>query len=120
MEKSRFKIHNLKDKLITCGVLAVALVVFKVFDIPCVFQFLTKIPCPGCGMTRAYLSLLQLDIAGAFRLHFMFWSVPILVLYYLYDYEVFRKKWLDNTVLILIGVGFLANWIMQIVMLFQG
>ena len=34
----------------------------------------------GCGMTRAYLSLLKLDIASAFRYHPLFWMPPLLIL----------------------------------------
>lgn len=115
MEKSRLKINNPKDKLITLGILAVVLLVFKIFDIPCVFNLLFKIPCPSCGMTRAYINLLHLDISGAFRMHFMFWSVPILVIYYLFDFRPFGKKWLDNGILILIGAGFLVNWVLHII-----
>ena len=29
--------------------------------------------CAGCGMSRAWLSLLRLDFAGAFRFHPLFW-----------------------------------------------
>ena len=32
----------------------------------CPFKLLTGVPCPGCGMTRAYLHLFEGDIQGAF------------------------------------------------------
>ena len=35
----------------------------------CPFYALTGVPCPGCGLTRAGLCLLQLDFAGAFALN---------------------------------------------------
>ena len=34
--------------------------------IPCLFHKLTGLDCPGCGMTRAVLSLARSDIAAAF------------------------------------------------------
>jgi hypothetical protein len=45
----------------------------------CLFKLLTGLPCPGCGMTRAYLHLFQGDIVGAFYFHPLFWLVPFLV-----------------------------------------
>lgn len=33
-------------------------------------------PVPTCGMTRAYLSLLKLDLKSAFYYHPLFWVVP--------------------------------------------
>lgn len=35
------------------------------FHIVCPSRFLTGIPCPGCGMTRAFLALLRGDFAAA-------------------------------------------------------
>ncbi len=113
------KINNLRDKLITCVILVVVLAVFKLFDIPCVFNLLFKIPCPSCGMTRAYINLLHFDIMGAFCMHPMFWSVPVLLVYYFADWKLFKIKWLDNAVLILIGAGFLINWIVEIAGVFM-
>lgn len=34
--------------------------------IGCPFRLLTSIPCPGCGMTRAFIALASLDIKQAF------------------------------------------------------
>ncbi len=35
----------------------------------CLFHRLTGLDCPGCGMTRAFLSLLRGDVPGALHLH---------------------------------------------------
>lgn len=81
------------------------------FRVPCVFQTLWGIPCFGCGMTRAYKSLLHLDFAAAFSYHPMFWAVPILYLYVLYDGKLFSNKKWNVGVLIAIGIGFLLSYI---------
>lgn len=45
--------------------------------ITCPFLFLSGISCPGCGMTRAWLALLRLDLSSAFAWHPLFWlAVP--------------------------------------------
>ena len=37
-------------------------------------------PCPGCGLTRAYLAVLRLDFSAAFRYHPLFpVAVPALL-----------------------------------------
>ena len=35
----------------------------------CPFRFVTHLPCPGCGMTRALLALCQGDLHGAILAH---------------------------------------------------
>lgn len=119
MKPAGIKINNLRDKLVTCLILIVILAVFKIFDIPCIFNLIFKIPCPSCGMTRAYINLLHLDFIGAFRMHPMFWSVPVLFVYYFADWKLLKIKWLDYGVLILIGAGFLMNWIFEIAGVFM-
>ena len=108
------KIANLKDKLITCAMLAVVLGVLYAFQLPCPVRYLLHVPCPGCGMSRAYVHVLHLDFYSAFRMHPMFWSMPLLAVYYFADWRLFKRKWLDRGMLALIGIGFLVNWIFQL------
>lgn len=37
------------------------------FYLPCPFRSLTGYLCPGCGATRMFLNLFQLDFIGAFK-----------------------------------------------------
>ncbi len=37
------------------------------FRIPCLFQKLTSLACPGCGVTHMCIRLVQLDFIGAAR-----------------------------------------------------
>ncbi len=39
--------------------------IIYMLDIECVFKKYLNISCPGCGMTRAFLSIINLDIIGA-------------------------------------------------------
>lgn len=36
---------------------------------PCLFRFVTGLPCPGCGGTRAFTAVLQGDLIHAFFYH---------------------------------------------------
>ena len=59
------------------GVLFIAWLVLYLLDIGCIFRLMTGIPCPGCGMTRAWLAALRLDFSAAIAYHPLFWAVPI-------------------------------------------
>jgi len=48
-------------------------------------------------------------------MHSMFWSVPILLLYYLFDGHLFPKKWINTVILSLIALGFALNWILHLI-----
>ena len=50
----------------------------------CIFRGVTDIPCPGCGMTRALLSLGQLDIVRAMELHPF--SLPLVLFALIYAF----------------------------------
>ncbi len=108
------KIKEPKNKLIFTAVYIGFLIIFWAFKLPCIYDYFFGIPCPGCGMSHAYFSLLKLDFAAAFSYHPMFWSVPILYLYLWFDGRLIGKKRLDYSVLILIAIGFIANWIIKL------
>lgn len=50
---------------------------FHIVGIGCPIKFLTGISCVGCGMTRAWICLLHLDIQGALYYHPLFF-LPII------------------------------------------
>ena len=77
--------------------------VWTAYGLPCLFRRLTGLPCPGCGMGRAWLQVLELNLPGAFACHPMFWAVPVLGVFFLYDFAPFRKeRW---NVLLLVGIA---------------
>ena len=99
-----------KEKIfVTIGLLAV-LGIWCACKLPCLFQEILKIPCPMCGMTRAYISLFRLDIRGAFSHHALFWAVPILYLLFLKDGKIFKKRAWNRVFLIALLALFLIRW----------
>lgn len=105
------KITNWKDKAFTTVLIVAAVGVMFAFGLSCPFRTWLHICCPGCGMTRAYYSLFTGKIGQAFTYHPMFWSVPIIYLSYLLDGKLFKQKWLNVSLSVLIYGGWLANWI---------
>ena len=59
--------------------IALFYVVLEALGVTCPILYLTGISCAGCGMSRAWLCLAQLDIAGAFAYHPLFWLPPVVL-----------------------------------------
>ena len=116
------KINKPIEKFITLGaVLLVAGVMYLlsatgVLELTCLIKAVFGISCPGCGMTRAYLSLLRLDIAAAFRYNPMFWSIPILAAYYLFDGRIFKQKWLNTLIIAGLLSGLVICWVIRLIL----
>lgn len=108
------KINEPAKKIFLTVLYLALLAVFYKLGASCIFLRFFHIPCPGCGMTRAMLSVLKLDFVGAFHYHFMFWSMPVLYLYFLFDGRLFANKKLNKAVFILIALGFGINWLYHI------
>ena len=51
----------------------------------CVYEALIGLPCPGCGMTRAWVSVFTGNWNAAFFNHPLFWLPPVIVLVFLYS-----------------------------------
>ena len=107
-------VKNLKWKILPLAVFGMALVLWRYLKLPCLWRSITGIICPGCGMSRAWTAALRLDFSKAFSMHPMFWSVPLLVLYVLFDGRLFRNKWVNYGLLGLILAGFALCYILRL------
>ena len=72
MDKNKEKI------IIAAAIVIIALLAYFGFY-KCPFRLITGIPCPGCGMTRAFRALFRGDIEAAFYYHPM-WPLVVLAL----------------------------------------
>lgn len=104
-----FNSKNLKAKLIVTLAVIIYAVVCYAFGIPCIILRLTGLPCLGCGMTRAIISVLKLDFRSAFSYHSMVWSLPLLYLMFLTDGKLLKQKSLNITCCVILAAGFLAE-----------
>lgn len=99
------------------GVLFVAWLALYLLDIGCVFRLMTGIPCPGCGMTRAWLAALRLDFSAALAYHPLFWVVPIAFVLAFVREEVASsrlKRGIDIAVIVLC-VLVVVVWIVRLI-----
>ena len=63
------------------------------FDIKCIFKSIFHIPCISCGLTRAFIEIIHLNIINAINYNIL--SIPlfiiIFVFYILYFYKLIFK-----------------------------
>ncbi|MBQ9045927.1 MAG: DUF2752 domain-containing protein [Oscillospiraceae bacterium] len=71
------------------GALYAGFVQLTGWGIPCPFRLVTGLRCPGCGVTHMCMSLLHLDLRGAFAA-----NAAILCLLPLLAFTALRQIWL--------------------------
>jgi len=62
--------------------------------VPCIFNFLFNIHCPGCGFTRSFIEVLNLDFEKSLEYNVL--TIPIIVsmIYFIVsDFRDFRKHY---------------------------
>ncbi len=86
---------------------------FKIYICP--FYYITGIPCPLCGMTRALFSVLILNFKSSFYYHALWPLVviflPTYVLLKMFNVKINKK--LENTVSIIIAILFLSYFLFR-------
>lgn len=66
MIRRRNKAIRIALILFGIGALYALFTYFTGIGIPCIFHLITGLQCPGCGISRMFLSLFRLDFAAAF------------------------------------------------------
>ena len=76
-------------------VFSVLLLSFTGIDIciPCLWKTLFGHSCYGCGLTRAMVALVKLDVKGAYDSNpLIFIILPAAAFYFVWDFIQFKKK----------------------------
>ena len=72
------------------------LIKIRNITIPCFFKYITNIPCPGCGLTRSILSILNLDIVKSIKYNILglplFITIILLNIYIIKDLTYNKKS----------------------------
>jgi hypothetical protein len=102
---------KIKDAILAILAVAFVYTIFYITGIGCPIKFLTGVSCMGCGMTRAYLSLLHLDFAGAFLYHPLFPIPVIAAVIFLFRSRISQKivKVLLFTTIVLFSIIYLLR-----------
>ena len=66
---SKYVIEVIAKHILYIFLLFIIFLVLYFLKIPCFFRFFTGIPCPSCGMTRAFSSLLKFNFRESFYYH---------------------------------------------------
>ena len=67
--------------LLVIGALYAVVLSFTRFGLPCPFNLITGLKCPGCGVTHLCMALLRLDFAAAFHANpAVFCLLPLMIL----------------------------------------
>lgn len=81
----------------------------------CYFKNLTGIPCPGCGMTRSFLLILQGRFKQAWELHpFVYGWIVFAVIFFVDRYVLRKKEVLWRVALILLCGGMLLFYMYRL------
>ena len=76
--------HRRIEVITSVAAVVVLYVILESFGVTCPIKYITGISCAGCGMSRAWISLLHFNIHDAFMYHPLFFLPPIVVIVYLY------------------------------------
>ena len=101
------------------GVFIVLYLISKLAGVPCVYLKYFHVICPGCGMTRAITAAIHLQFHDALRCHPMVFSLPALLAYIIADGHPFKNKYINMTILSLIGAGFLITYLVRFTIFMQ-
>lgn len=105
--------HNQISRLMPLLISIIAIYfVFHLVGIGCPILFLTGIPCAGCGMTRAWASVLHGHFHRAFYYHPLYWTVPLMGILFL-RYRKLPKK-VAKGILIFMGVVYIIVYFIRL------
>lgn len=110
---------NKKKNIIIATVTILAVATLLLLDIyKCPLNYIVGIPCPMCGMTRAFFAAISGDFTLAFHYHPL-WIIIIMgvVFILLYELRIIRlPKVVFNTICIILGILLVLCYIIRLIL----
>lgn len=64
-----------------------------ILKVPCLFQLFTGYYCPGCGITRMFISIFKFEFVQAFHYNsLLFLLLPLVIVYFV----IYWWRWIHN------------------------
>jgi len=76
------------DAISAVAAVVIFYLILQLLGITCPIKFVTGVSCPGCGMTRAWLSLLHFDFAKAVYYHPLFFIPPLALVIFIFKSKI--------------------------------
>lgn len=99
-------------------ILALAVYVALVYFTPlqCPTKMIFSLPCPFCGLTRAWISVFSGDFSSAFAMHPLFPLAPVLIVLFAHRDALSEKKQrVCDLVMILLAVLFFVVFVIRMI-----
>ena len=115
MDNKRNNRRKNERKELICAATAVVVLytAMESIGITCPIKFITGISCAGCGMSRAWISLLHFNIHDAFMYHPLFFLPPVVVIVMILKSKINIKiyKIIIFTIIIMFAIVYMCRLI---------
>jgi len=115
--------HNIFNNIFKALLIFVgfsSIVVFTGSGTICYFKTITGLPCPGCGLTRAFISLYKGNMLEAFMYHPLWLLVPVVgfVIFFKNYFIAASKAYNSRLFWLLVVLIFIVCYIIRMMLLF--
>lgn len=101
----------IKRHLFIFAVIGIYFVLSTMFGITCPIKYITKVPCPTCGMTRAMMSLIRLDFKGYVEYNVMAFFMITAVMLLIHRNVFKERRWIDCYSMLVLAANLLVYFI---------
>lgn len=85
----------------------------------CILKLITGIPCPGCGMTRACISILRFDFVQAFKYNPLVFILPFIAWVIIFNERpIINKIYKNNIFWIVVLLLVVSTYILRFIFVY--